>query len=69
MKRGGLLEEILQGMTKSFLVIKKFKQLWGKDKIFTLKNSIYNFDETALRGVIGPTHVFCPKNQQKATPK
>ena len=27
----------------------------------------YNFDETAFTWAIGPTHIFCPTNQQRAT--
>ena len=27
----------------------------------------YNFDETAVTYAIGPTHIFCPRNQDRAT--
>ena len=30
-------------------------------------HTCYNFDETAFTYSIGPTHIFCPKDQQRAT--
>ena len=30
-------------------------------------SSTFNFDETAFTWAIGPTHMFCPSNQQRAT--
>ena len=30
-------------------------------------NTTFNFDETAFTWAIGPTHMFCPGNQQRAT--
>ena len=31
------------------------------------ENTCYNFDETAFTWAIGPTHIYCPKDQQRAT--
>lgn len=31
------------------------------------ENTCFNFDETAFTWAIGPTHVYCPANQQRAT--
>ena len=31
------------------------------------ENTCFNFDETAFTWAIGPTHVYCPINQQRAT--
>ena len=30
-------------------------------------NTTFNFDETAFTWAIGPTHIFCPGNQRRAT--
>ena len=30
-------------------------------------NTTFNFDETAFTWAIGPTHIFCPGNQKRAT--
>jgi hypothetical protein len=30
-------------------------------------NSTFNFDETAFTWAIGPTHIFCPGDQKRAT--
>ena len=31
------------------------------------EHTCYNFDETAFTWAIGPTHIYCPKDQQRAT--
>ena len=71
-KRGGLSRRKITRDDKVIPSDEEIQYIMGKGQDMYFKNehtpsTTYNFDETAFTWAIGPTHIFCPKNQQRAT--
>ena len=69
-KRGGLSRRKITRDDKDIPRDEEIKTVLGIGQQLYIENNhdartTYNFDETAFTWAIGPTHIFCPKNQQK----
>ena len=72
LKRGGLSRRKITRDDKDLPSDDEINKVLEKGQELYLRNghtpkTTFNFDETAFTWAIGPTHMFCPGNQQRAT--
>ena len=72
LKRGGVRRRKITREDKKTPTDEEIRSILKIEQEMYISNShtaetCFNFDETAFTYVIGPTHIFCPGDQQRAT--